>query len=80
MPRLLALALMVPLLTVYADLMGILGGAVVSAGMLDISSGAYFERARAALSLTAARRGCSRAPSTGARGALRLPTRHAERP
>ena len=51
-PRLLALALMVPLLTVYADLMGILGGAVVSAGMLDISYGAYFERTRAALSLT----------------------------
>jgi phospholipid/cholesterol/gamma-HCH transport system permease protein len=52
-PRLLALVLMVPLLTVYADLMGILGGAVISAGMLDISYGAYFGRARTALSLTA---------------------------
>jgi phospholipid/cholesterol/gamma-HCH transport system permease protein len=56
-PRLLALVLMVPLLTVYADLMGILGGAVVSAGMLDISYGAYFERTRTALSLTAVAQG-----------------------
>jgi phospholipid/cholesterol/gamma-HCH transport system permease protein len=56
-PRLLALALMVPLLTVYADLMGILGGAVVSAGMLEISFGAYFGRAVAALSLTAIAQG-----------------------
>jgi phospholipid/cholesterol/gamma-HCH transport system permease protein len=52
-PRLLALVLMVPLLTVYANLMGILGGAVISAGMLDISYGAYFGRTRTALSLTA---------------------------
>jgi phospholipid/cholesterol/gamma-HCH transport system permease protein len=52
-PRLLALVLMVPLLTVYADLMGILGGAVVSAGMLDISFAVFFGRARTALSLTA---------------------------
>jgi phospholipid/cholesterol/gamma-HCH transport system permease protein len=52
-PRLLALVLMVPLLTVYANLMGILGGAVISAGMLDISYGEYFGRTQAALSLTA---------------------------
>ena len=56
-PRLLALVLMVPLLTVYADLMGILGGAVVSAGMPDISSEVYFGRAQAALSLTAVAQG-----------------------
>jgi phospholipid/cholesterol/gamma-HCH transport system permease protein len=52
-PRMLALVLMVPLLTVYADLMGILGGAVISVGMLDISYGAYFGRTQTALSLTA---------------------------
>jgi phospholipid/cholesterol/gamma-HCH transport system permease protein len=56
-PRLLTLVLMVPLLTVYADLMGILGGAVVSAGMLDISYGAYFGRTQTALSLTAVAQG-----------------------
>jgi phospholipid/cholesterol/gamma-HCH transport system permease protein len=37
LPRMLALALMVPLLTVYADLMGLAGGAVISASLLDVS-------------------------------------------
>jgi len=40
-PRILALALMMPLLTVFADVAGILGGAVVGIGMLDISPSAY---------------------------------------
>src|SRR5262249_53438905 len=35
-PRVLALGLMMPLLCIYADLIGILGGAVVSVGMLHI--------------------------------------------
>jgi phospholipid/cholesterol/gamma-HCH transport system permease protein len=56
-PRLLALVLMVPLLTVYADLMGVFGGAVISAGMLDISYEAYFGRLRTALSLSALAQG-----------------------
>jgi phospholipid/cholesterol/gamma-HCH transport system permease protein len=42
-PRILALALMLPLLTVFADLAGILGGAVVGVGLLDISPVLYFE-------------------------------------
>lgn len=37
LPRLLALILMMPLLAVYADLMGILGGAVVAMSILDLS-------------------------------------------
>lgn len=37
LPRLLALVLMMPLLCVYADLMGILGGFVVGVFMLDIN-------------------------------------------
>jgi phospholipid/cholesterol/gamma-HCH transport system permease protein len=40
-PRILALALMMPFLTVFADLAGILGGAVVGIGMLEISPTAY---------------------------------------
>jgi phospholipid/cholesterol/gamma-HCH transport system permease protein len=36
LPRLLALSLMMPLLCLYADLMGILGGLVVGVTMLDI--------------------------------------------
>lgn len=39
-PRLLALALMMPLLTIYADILGMLGGAIVAGGM-GISPLAY---------------------------------------
>jgi phospholipid/cholesterol/gamma-HCH transport system permease protein len=37
LPRMIALILMMPLLCIYADLMGILGGAVVGVGMLGLS-------------------------------------------
>ena len=37
LPRMLALMLMMPLLCLYADLIGILGGAVIGVGMLDLS-------------------------------------------
>ena len=37
LPRMIALCLMMPLLCLYADLMGILGGAAVGLGMLDVS-------------------------------------------
>ena len=43
-PRLLALSLMMPLLCIYADFMGIIGGAIVSASMLDISFFQYFQQ------------------------------------
>ena len=42
MPRVLALALMMPLLTVYADLMGILGGAFVGIFALGLAPEDYF--------------------------------------
>jgi phospholipid/cholesterol/gamma-HCH transport system permease protein len=51
MPRMLALVLMVPLLTIYANLMGMLGGAAISATMLDISPTMYFHQTRGALTL-----------------------------
>jgi len=38
LPRLLALLLMMPLLCVYADFMGILGGAVIGQGVFDLNS------------------------------------------
>jgi phospholipid/cholesterol/gamma-HCH transport system permease protein len=37
LPRVLALILMMPLLCLYADFVGILGGAVIGVGMLDLS-------------------------------------------
>lgn len=52
LPRMLALVLMMPLLCVYADLMGILGGVVVATGMLDISLVEYYNETRIAVRLT----------------------------
>ncbi|QTA81954.1 putative ABC transport system, permease protein, MlaE-like [Desulfonema limicola] len=51
LPRMIALGLMMPLLCIYADLMGILGGAVVGIGMMDISPAAYFHQTRNAVAL-----------------------------
>lgn len=45
MPRLVALAVMMPLLTVYTNLLGIFGGAMVGASQLGISWEAYFDNA-----------------------------------
>src|SRR6185295_15568672 len=44
LPRMLALILMMPLLCIYSDLMGILGGAVVGIGMLDLSVHDYVKQ------------------------------------
>lgn len=41
LPRVLALAVMTPLLTIYADLMGMLGGLVVGVAVLDIGMMEY---------------------------------------
>ncbi len=49
LPRVLALLLMMPLLYVYGCLTGLIGGMVVAAGMLDISSAAYMDRTVLAL-------------------------------
>jgi phospholipid/cholesterol/gamma-HCH transport system permease protein len=51
LPRMLALILMMPLLCVYADLMGILGGFIVGVAMLDISSTQYINQTIKALNL-----------------------------
>jgi phospholipid/cholesterol/gamma-HCH transport system permease protein len=44
LPRVLALVLMTPLLTIYADLFGMVGGGLVAATMLDLSVTAYVVR------------------------------------
>ncbi len=51
LPRMLALALMMPLLCLYSDLMGILGGLVVGVTMLDLNPVVYFNQTRAAVNL-----------------------------
>ncbi len=51
LPRMLALVVMMPLLCIYADLMGILGGLVVGVGLLDISITQYLVQTKGALNL-----------------------------
>ena len=51
LPRMLALMLMTPLLCVYADLMGILGGALVGTLVGEATLLQYFQQTRAAIGL-----------------------------
>jgi len=51
LPRMLALVIMMPLLCIYADLMGILGGLIVGVGLLDISITQYIVQTKGALNL-----------------------------
>lgn len=44
LPRMLALALMMPLLGIFSDLIGILGGLVVGVGLLDLSLTEYWSQ------------------------------------
>jgi phospholipid/cholesterol/gamma-HCH transport system permease protein len=56
-PRMLALVTMMPLLTLYADLVGILGGGLIGVTVLQISPVEYFQQTRAALTLNACAQG-----------------------
>jgi phospholipid/cholesterol/gamma-HCH transport system permease protein len=51
LPRMIALILMMPLLCVFADLIGIAGGFVVSVTMLDVTATEYINRTIAAVRL-----------------------------
>ena len=51
LPRMLALIVMMPLLCLYSDLVGILGGFVVGTGMFDISFTQYMGQTKASLNL-----------------------------
>ncbi len=52
LPRMLALVLMMPLLCIYADLMGVLGGLIVGVGALDIGLLQYINQTTSALKLS----------------------------
>jgi phospholipid/cholesterol/gamma-HCH transport system permease protein len=52
LPRVLALMIMMPLLTLYADIMGVLGGLVVGVLVLDINPVVYLNETTRALTLT----------------------------
>jgi phospholipid/cholesterol/gamma-HCH transport system permease protein len=52
LPRMVALGLMTPLLTLYADVVGILGGDTVAIAMLGIPQVTYLHRVQASVDLT----------------------------
>jgi phospholipid/cholesterol/gamma-HCH transport system permease protein len=52
LPRMLALVIMMPLLCVYANLMGVLGGFIVGVGMLDLTVTEYYQETIRSISLT----------------------------
>lgn len=51
LPRMLALILIMPLLCLYADLMGIVGGALVTVSFFDVSLVQYLDRTKDAIHL-----------------------------
>lgn len=52
MPRLVALGIMMPLLTLYANLLGILGGMAVAKGVLEIPPAAYWVETQSIVDLS----------------------------
>jgi phospholipid/cholesterol/gamma-HCH transport system permease protein len=52
LPRMLALLLMMPLLCLYADFMGMLGGLMIGASMLDLTVMQYCTKTRESVQLT----------------------------
>lgn len=62
LPKLLALAIALPLLTVFADLMGLAGGLVMSQSMLNLTASTYLDRLADALTLDSFLSGVGKAP------------------
>jgi phospholipid/cholesterol/gamma-HCH transport system permease protein len=52
LPRMLALSLMMPLLAVYSDFIGMVGGAIVGTSMLDLSLVQYWQQTKTAITVT----------------------------
>lgn len=65
-PRIVALTLMLPLLCLYADLMGVLGGAVIGVGLMGIAPPIYYHQTIAALKITDLFGGVAKAAVYGA--------------
>jgi phospholipid/cholesterol/gamma-HCH transport system permease protein len=52
LPRVIALVLMMPLLCLYSDFLGVMGGAAIGVGMLDLSWTTYFRETTNAINMT----------------------------
>lgn len=70
LPRIIALVAMLPLLYLYACVVGLLGGLVVSASVLDLTTTAYIEETRRAIAGTQFALGLAKSVAFGALVAL----------
>lgn len=62
LPKLLALTIALPLLTVYADIMGLLGGMFMANALLGLSASSFIERLTEAVSMKSYLSGVGKAP------------------
>jgi phospholipid/cholesterol/gamma-HCH transport system permease protein len=62
LPKMLALIVVLPLLTVYTDVTGVLGGMIMARSRLDVSFEAFLNRLDDAISLSSYVTGISKAP------------------
>lgn len=62
LPKVLALVIALPLLTLYTDIMGVLGGMVMARAQLDVSFSTFIDRLDDAVSLTSFLIGIGKAP------------------
>jgi phospholipid/cholesterol/gamma-HCH transport system permease protein len=62
LPKMFALIVALPLLTVYTDIMGVLGGMVMARAQLDVSFSAYLDQLDDAISLASYLVGIGKAP------------------
>lgn len=62
LPKVLALVIALPLLTVYTDIMGVLGGMVMARAQLDVGFATFIDRLDDAVSLTSFLIGIGKAP------------------
>lgn len=62
LPKVIALVIALPLLTVYTDIMGILGGMVMARAQLDVGYSTFIDRLDDAVSLTSFMIGIGKAP------------------
>jgi phospholipid/cholesterol/gamma-HCH transport system permease protein len=62
LPKMLALIIVMPLLTVYTDVTGVLGGMIMAQSKLNVSFGVFLDRLDEAISLSSYVTGISKAP------------------
>jgi phospholipid/cholesterol/gamma-HCH transport system permease protein len=62
LPKVMALVIVLPLLTVYADVLGVFGGMIMARSQLDVGFGEFLDRLVKAVSITSYLVGVGKAP------------------